>query len=154
MITDMPSIDLAGLKEILTPEEYSILRRCVSTQGKNAGHLRASKPFVDRHDPQSGKAAYVWRMLAFQLSPIGQHQCMPVTAEWDLPVGYEGLPSVNDPEYTSKLHDRHEQRRIMANALDELVDRVVNTIPPSEWHGVQRWARALGVTDRPQGELL
>ena len=65
----------------------------------NQGRLRASKPPVRRwreadadasygyrmrSDATQGRVAYVWRMVAFQISPNPKHQCMPCTAEFGL----------------------------------------------------------------------
>lgn len=152
MYATMPIIDLNALREQVTDEEFAILRRCIATQGKNKGRLRASKPMVNRQDPLSGKAAYVWRNIAFLVSPVGQHQCIPVTAEWDLPI-HVTLPPVSDPAYSDCALAKHEARRQMSKELDTLVDKVVNTIPKEEWYGVTRWARALGQWERPQGEI-
>lgn len=94
--------------------------------------LRASKPTVKKNDPRTGEAAYVWRMVAFQVSPNGKHQCMPVTADWDL--SYD----MQDPQ-------RFEKRRARAKELDALVDRIVMAcVPLPRQHGVMRWGRALG----------
>jgi len=137
MYSTMPKIDLDALREQqLTPEQVSIVRRIISGQGKNKGRLRASKPMVDRTDPLSGKAAYVWRMVAFAISPIGQHQSMPVTAEWDLP----------------DWKDR-EARKVMVKELDALADKVIDSVPKGEWHGIKRWGIALGYVEREPGEL-
>jgi DNA-binding PucR family transcriptional regulator len=65
-------------------------------------------------------------MVAFQVSTNSQHQCMPVMAEFDLP-GIE-----------------HDERRAIMLEMDELVKKIVDNIPVSEWHGIARWAKALG----------
>jgi len=76
-------------------------------------------------DQKQAETYYVWRMVAFQISPMSQHQCMPVM----------------DDQYIQLEHDA---RRARCKELDELVDRIVNTVPKSEWHGINRWGRALG----------
>ena len=43
---EMPKIDLEYLKTQLLPADLELVRGIVSTQGKNAGRLRASKPKV------------------------------------------------------------------------------------------------------------
>lgn len=122
----MPVIDLEALRPDLEPMEVAIVRRIIASQGKNKGRLRASKPHVDNDaDPLSGKAAYVWRMVAFMASPDPRHSCMPVTADWDLPVPYG------------------QERRAMTKELDQLVDKVVATMPMSE--GAMSWARGFGL---------
>lgn len=100
----------------------------VSKDNSLAGHLRSTKP-------KDGEAAYVWRMVAFNVSPIRQHQCMPVTAEFDMPA-----------EYWDRTDTRAaaEKRRNRCKELDVLVDALVNSVPKEQWHGVVRWGRALG----------
>ena len=96
----------------LTQVEFNILSRCVV----DGGFLRASKPdFKGSHYDKW--AQYVWRMLVFHLSDEPQHQCMPVMCYYELP-----RPAIEAP------------------VLDKLVDRVMDKIPVTEWHGVMRWA--------------
>lgn len=128
----MPEVDLERLRTELKPEEYSIARRIVARRGMNKGRLRASKPPVNNDvDPQSGKAAYVWRMVVFMASPNPAHSCMPMTADWDLPFD-ENTPG-----------DRYTQRRLLIDELDKLVDKIVATLPVST--GAVSWARGLGI---------
>jgi len=112
---------------------------------KSDGTLRKSKPRVT-DDPTTGRAAYVWRMVAFYVSPMRRHQCMPVTADFDLPAyGDDGKWSC-------------AAARAMAKTLDALVDEIVNEIPKAEWHGVRRWGQAFGSTGtatmRAQGTVV
>lgn len=154
MYSTMPKIDLDKLRPVLTESEFAIARRIISQQGKNKGLLRASKPPVTKADPLSGMAAYVWRMVAFMISPVGQHQCMPVTADWDLPIESPSRKSFDDSDrWYAELSRAHDARRDLAKELDKLVDKIVDSIPKNEWHGVKRWGYALGALDRPAGEL-
>jgi hypothetical protein len=124
MITsEMPSINLAAAD--LTDEEFALVAPIVATKGKNKGKLRASKP------TENGDSAYVWRMVAFQISPIGAHHCLPMCADFDIVVP-EGMGS----------SERYEWRRNRAKVLDALANKIVNQIPKSEWHGVRRWRQA------------
>lgn len=117
-----------------------IARRIVNSRN---GELRASKPKVQeqvkvaddsiygytyRHlTPEAqGDAAYVWRMVAFMVSQNRQHQCMPVTAEFDLGGTYT-------------------ERMSRAKTLDALVDKIVKIVPMRECHGALRWGKALGM---------
>ena len=102
--------------------------------------LRASKPPIKCvwqtsvltgapvrvYDLDDAKTAYLWRMAAFTLSPYPAHGCLPVCAAMDLPV------------YGA-------ERRALADYLDTLVDRVVQTVPKAQWHGTARWAQAYGL---------
>lgn len=128
----MPEIDLDLLKAKLSPAEFKLVQGIVATSGKNKGRLRASKPNVDFNDPDTGRTAYIWRMVAFHVSPIPQHHCIPCTADFDLVI--EG----------DDVFDRHNKRVAETKRLDALVDQVVDTIPMRQWHGVIRWGRALG----------
>lgn len=131
-MTNMPEITYKGT----TSEEEEILKRIC-----NKGRLRASSPqkpkmkkvkkgygILDYHfeycsieDYLLGRSVYVWRMVAFLISPIAQHHCMPVTAELNL-ASY-----------------REEQ-----SELDKLIGRIVDAVPKEQWQGVIRWGRTLG----------
>lgn len=141
----MPRINLDAID--LTTDERAIAERIL-----NAGRLRASKPAIKyevRMEPMygkpgnpirphrypdaiGGKAAYVWRMVAFTVSPKPAHHCMPCTADFDLPE-----------------EDCHA-RRAMTKELDVLVDRIVASVPKSEWHGITRWGQVFGLCGTPQ----
>ena len=112
----MPTINLTTAKAELTADEFGLLTKCV----KNDGTLRASKPKT-----ATGEAQYLWRMIAFGISPKTQHQCMPVMAFCDLP------------------QDDHDERRVVENRLNNLSTRIEQLVPIHERHGTMRWARAL-----------
>ena len=130
MINRMPAINVS----LSDPFVSEIARQIV----KSDGTLFASKP-----KKASGFAKYVWRMVAFQISPIGQHHCMPMTADFDVnytDIGYEKMLMWNEP-------GSDEQRRsmkAMLKVLDDVTDAIVNTVPKNQWHGISRWARAMG----------
>ncbi len=94
------------------------------------GTLRASKPKVIKGDDESGCAAYVWRMVAFFVSPMRKHQCIPVLAEFDLPW-------------------QIRESRIRISKLNEITDRIIDAVPMADWHGVRRWGNAFGVIGEP-----
>jgi hypothetical protein len=120
----MPQINLAAAD--LSSEEYALCLPIVSTKGKNKGALRASKP------SGNGDSAYIWRMVAFQISPIGQHHCLPMCADFDIEV-----PA------TVTREERYEWRKNRAKELNAIADKLVNQIPKSEWHGIRRWKTAM-----------
>jgi hypothetical protein len=99
---------------------------------RSDGSLRASKPDLRKGD-EHRRAAYVWRMVAFSISPLRHHQCMPVCAEFDLPTrcGEEG-------------------HRDLVKHLDAIADAITNTVPKVEWHGVIRWGQAFGMVGAPR----
>lgn len=122
--TTMPTINLDAAN--LSDAERTLCSPIVASKGKNKGKLRASKP------TESGDAAFIWRMVAFQVSPIPQHHCLPMCADFDIEV-----PA--DMEATA---ERFQWRRNRAKELNAVAEKIVDTIPKDQWHGVQRWHRA------------
>lgn len=119
-MTNMPKINTENINpDLLTDSEREIFNIIV----KKDLSIRASKPKVK--DALTGRAAYTWRMVVFQVSPKGQHQCMPVCANFDL----------KDEDW--------ENRREVEKELDKLIDIIVNAVDKSEWHGIRRWGNAL-----------
>jgi len=113
----------------------------IATQGKNRGCLRASKPPMHetivervRYD-HTGRyrdssladcaAAQVWRYVAFEASPLGQHQCLPVMADFDAPFDMSA-----------------EESRRFAKWCQSVADVILTTIRDKP--GLNRWGRALG----------
>lgn len=131
---NMPIIPL----DHLTAEERELAQGIVATQGKNKGRLRSGKPKIEYNiierdgrklrypTEKTGKTAYIWRMVAFHVSPICQHQCLPIMASMDLPCNYD-------------------ESVVMAKELDVIVNKIVDAMPRKEWQGIRRWANALGI---------
>lgn len=103
------------------------------------GILRASKPKVNKEDFKSGCAAYVWRMVAFQISTNPKHHCMPCTAEFDIEL------RTSDGRWD--VRGVHEYTKLV---LDPIVSSIVDAVPKSEWHGIKRWGQAFGQIGNPQ----
>ena len=118
-----PIIDISKLN--LSGRDLEIAKKLLG----RGSRLRTSKPKDD------GEAAYVWRMVAFQCSTNPQHWCMPMTADFDMPEEYWDR---ND------IHGAAKKRRARTEELKKIEDAIMENIPKSEWHGVRRWARALG----------
>ena len=136
-------IHILGMSE----EEKAIIRIII----KSDGTLRASKPKLGKmarvDDPASpygyryawatdserlkAKAAYVWRMVAFAISPNPVHHCMPTTTSFDLDGTYK-------------------ERRALEKELDAFANRIIKCVPVREQHGTMRWAQAYGMTGTPQ----
>ncbi len=138
----MPRINLEALRSQLDTGDYRI---ALLTINPRTGALRASKPVVKPDKPETGIAAYAWRMAAFSVSPIGQHQCMPVCAEFDLPSG--------DYDWQSPEPVKAAGRAIREAAKvqgDRIESAIVHSVPVREWHGVYRWGCALGQLGTPQ----
>ena len=104
-------IDIAAAE--LTTEQRQIARGIVN----RSGNLYKSRP-----TNKSGDTQYVWRMVAFFVSPVRAHQCMPVMAEF----------YIGERDW--------DKRRARTKELDQIVDAVVNAVPVEEWNGVRRWA--------------
>ena len=117
----MQTIDLTELD--LNEEDMEIAEQIV----KRNGQLYASRP-----KKASGDAQYVWRMVVFMVSNKPAHQCIPVTADFYL-----------DEEYWNG-ENAFDRRRAHTQELDKIADAIIDIVPKREWHGVQRWGRALG----------
>jgi len=114
----MPKVDL---------NKVNMHDRIINRVVKPDGSIRASKPEIIKENPDTGKAAYVWRMVVFMVSPKPRHQCMPCTAYFDLPA------------YDENGKWRCQLARKMADSLKPLEDMIINAVDMSEWHGVRRW---------------
>ena len=129
------------------------------------GTLRSSKP-------RDGNAAYVWRMVAFQISSNYRHHCMPVTADFgvtvpadfqiEMPAGLletavartsgnpndvkfvlEHAPTIE--EYHRLNWTKYERRlHYIKTVLDPICDHITNAIPLEFHFGTRRWTKALG----------
>jgi hypothetical protein len=141
----MPTINIDTIAD-LTDDE----RKLVEKIPRPDGRLRASKPTVPRKvevktgpgrfdtayrhvTPEAifaGKTAYVWRMVALQISPHHRHQCMPVMADSD-------------------INGAWDEKQVEIETLDDLVKRIVDSVRPDEWHGVKRWGQAMGQIGTP-----
>lgn len=122
----MPAVKREAITN-LTADELEIVNMVV----KKDNRVKASKPKIDFYDDKTGKAAYVWRMVCFMVSPKAAHMCMPCTADFDLPAR------------DSEGKWRAPLARDMAKMLDKIVDVIVDAVDKSEWHGVHRWAKVL-----------
>jgi hypothetical protein len=92
---------------------------------KSNGEIRLTKPKHNKLDTISGRAAYVWRHVMFCISSNPKHHCMPVMSDFDL----------SDEDW--------KNRNEVVKELDAFVDRIVNSVPKTEWRGIQRWHSAI-----------
>lgn len=148
MKTQMPKVDLSKLN--LSESDLALVKRFVKTDGS----IRASRPPLpkmvvvgktnygsDEYDydneegRQAGMAAYIWRWVVFMVSPVQAHHCMPCTDFCYLP--------------REILRDGHSMDNPKLKHLHDVADAVIDSIPPSEWHGVRRWGNAMGVIGKP-----
>lgn len=105
-----------------TDVELEILSLIVNSR---TGELRVTKPRVDKSNYITGRAYYVWRNLMFYLSRNPQHHCMPVGSDLYL----------SDQDW--------KNRTTVTKELDAFVDRITDSIPKTEWYGIQRWSTAI-----------
>ena len=141
----MPKIDLDRLAQALSAADFEIALMALNPK---TYQLRASKPAVKKDDDWTGLAAYAWRMAAFSISPISKHQCMPVTADFDLLrlFGERSFFTLTDAERDQE----HAYRKEMIVRGDAIADAIVKAVPVAEWHGVIRWGQALGRIGTPR----
>ena len=100
----------------LTAGECLMIKRIV----KQDWILRRTKPYAQK--PISYHAAcstYIWRMVAFYLSTVETHQTQPFWA-------FMYLPDVED-------------LKSLIERLNFLVNKIIQTVPIKDWHGVNRW---------------
>ena len=122
----MPTIKIEELN--LTLDQMNIVK-CIL---KKDGSIRLSKPKIKNTDHKTGKAAYIWRMLAFQVSKNPVHHCMPVCATFDLPA------------YDDCGRWRSNLANEMARDLKVIEDEIMKQISCLQWYGIKKWSRALG----------
>lgn len=126
---DMPIINTVNLSD----ETIKFANQIIGRGGK----LRSTKP-------TDGEAAYVWRMVAFMVSPKPAHQCMPVMADFGV---MDVAPQITKfCKYMNKeiTQTDFDWVRARCKELDVIVDQIVDNIPKTQWHGVTRWGKALG----------
>jgi hypothetical protein len=149
---EMPAVNLEILKTVLSVNDMDIVSKVVAKRG-GVNRLRASKP-------ADGPAAYVWRMVAFIVSPHSQHHCMPVGADFYVnKTDYAhrtdkfvwSCETQNDKDYVANLtpdriammNNSECRRQYMKQELDPIVDKIIDTIPKEQWRGAQRWKQAI-----------
>ena len=119
----MPKIDLYLLYQTLSPDDYALVRRVTDPK---SWRLKSARPKIHPIDPQSNLVAYVWRMAAFYLSSNPDHHRMPRGA-------FLYLPSHADKDLLKRL--------------DRVVDKICDTVPKLEWHGIKAWRGLYGLDD-------
>jgi len=118
-VMKMPIIDLDIIG--MSNDERELAVKILGRENR----IRSSKP-------KDGEAAYLWRMVAFDISPKRQHHCMPMMADCDMATDvYWGTPENN------------ERRRIRFQELDDWAQRITKSVPVNERHGLVTWARVL-----------
>jgi len=142
----MPKLSVDVMVAGCDENETRIVRAAFNSR---TGCLRASKPYsriaLDGDDDEAeyrASANYVWRMLCFDYAGFHPHNCMPVTADWDLGAVYYTREGQGDYASRDERRDAEKSARV---ALDALVKRVESTLPVTLQRGVMQWGRALGM---------
>lgn len=114
VFSNMPKIDLDKID--LTPEEHELVQSILVRGRPNRGKLYVSLP-----SDAAGEARYLWRMVVFYISPVSRHQHIPVMA-------FTYLPG-----------ETRAERQQAADRLDEIVDKILDSVGVSQWTGVMAW---------------
>lgn len=130
----MPAIDLEALKAKLSPEDFKLAKRAVCSRGKNKGRLKASSPKQPYKVPKGkrnnqGVAYYAWRIAALQISPRGEHHCIPFSASFYLDCDNDGY--------------NNERTKIEMVRGNRIAEAIVACVPLEQHHGSRRWAQAV-----------
>jgi hypothetical protein len=150
---EMPCINLEVVKTKLTPEQYNIVSDCFVNRGGNV-RLRSSRP-----NKAAGATQYIWRMIAFIVSPNPQHHCMPIGADfYILDSEYAHRTDEYIPQYRydsdretvanwsqktwDMMHRGEKRKKYVKEELDPIVDIIVEIIPKNQWYGAKRWSKA------------
>lgn len=142
----MPNLPFDKMCEGCDEREVRIIR---AAQNRRTGGLRASKPFgrIDFEGDEDealfkASANYVWRMLCFDFCGFHPHNCMPITADWDIGAVY--YTREENGEFTDHA-DRRAAEKSVREALDALVKRVESVLPVTMQKGIMQWGQALGM---------
>ena len=138
----MPNLPFNDMCAGCDEREARIVR---AAQNKRTGGLRASKPFgrIDFEGDEEealfkGSANYVWRMLCFDFCGFHPHNCMPISADWDLSAVYYCREQRG--EYSDHA-DRRVDEKAARVVLDALIKRVESVLPVTAQRGVMQWVR-------------
>jgi hypothetical protein len=131
----MPIIDADKLATMLEGEDLAIALDTLVSRGKQKGRLRASAPKQpykvegSEAKDRAGLVYYAWRLAAFQVSPRGEHHCLPFVADFYLDAGSEGY---------------HPERvKIARERAQRIADAIAACVPLADHHGTRRWAHAM-----------
>ena len=106
---------LADKAENLSKEAKNLVSLICDREGK----LLKTRP------RKTGISDYVWRNVAFQISPLPIHHHLPMGAPFYLP-GPKALG--------------YEKWMELQKALNVLVDEICDTIPVQDWQGIAQWS--------------
>lgn len=115
-MNQLPKVNTFKLKTLLDDREYYFASRILKTDGR----IKVAKP------NDNGFIQYIWRMVVFQVSPLPQHQCMPIMASFYIPADYGT--------------DKYKELMTLGN---KIADAIVDCVPMNLWHGIKRWAEVL-----------
>lgn len=147
----------------LIDEALTMAPSIVSSKGKTKGQIKKSRGAL------TGPAAYVWRQLVFMVSPVGQHQCLPMMADFllsdvdygtadlrrqkkEIEARYAGNSDIiayfSDPEYQRLSAEQRTKQRAVEDHLQNVAAVLAQFVPQSSRHsgGMARWGDLLGYT--------
>lgn len=140
-MNNMPKIDFNKI----TSEKALEVAKAIC---KKDGTLYSTKP-----KKANGLEQYMWRIVAFTISPVAAHQCIPVMCDFDLYNWMEeNLPDV--VKYDRKIHKNISEINTAYKKvndpefkqwLKDIENQIINTVPKEMWYGTKRWAKAFGV---------
>lgn len=125
----LPKVDflmLSDFNDLETIILESIVKKDGTVKSTKPKTLKGYRKEISfKEEEILGMVQMVWRLVVFSVSPKREHQCMPVMAEF-----YLSEDIFKDKDFKDYLYN--------------LSDKIVNTIPKSQWYGVTRWAKAMG----------
>jgi len=81
-------------------------------------------------------------MLCFDFATTRPHNCIPVTADWDIGIVYRGWEKQGVyPGYRARQKAEKEYRE----GLDAMIKQAEAVMPITAQAGVMSWGRALGM---------
>jgi len=140
----MPTLPVEAMVASMTDGEAALIRAAFSRPNGATAKLRATKPFrkVDPTAPGAGRKAYanyIWRMLCFDFVPYRPHNCMPVTADWDVCAVIKHRYEERERNGFDNPVSRRELERDRVAMLDALIKRAESVLPVAAQRGVMAW---------------
>lgn len=117
---DLPTIDVNVIKKNSSINEYeeNIILGIIFNPQNGVGILRATRPI------SCGRCSWVWRKIIMYVSPEEKFHNLPTSLD----------------EYISEYNDIN-----LPKVLDNIVEKIIISIPENKWYGINRWKSAMGV---------
>lgn len=130
----MPKLPVEDMCAGLNNCDANLIRKAFNSR---TDRLRTSKPYplIDFNSEGAilfeASANYIWRMLCFDYCGFRPHNCMPITADWDIGAVFHKRTYINNTEKSVRV------------ALDALIKHAESALPITAQKGVMQWGRAL-----------